>query len=125
MKDSMSIVMGVVLTVVALAMVVTSTFMPFKANQQMLASTNTSLMSSLQAEIDGSVSSDVSKVTGSAIQSLINSSVSNSNIEIYVGGTKWDGKTYSSSNISVNSSDTYTRSIAVDGSKTKYTFTKA
>lgn len=121
MKDAMGILLGLVLTVVALVMTVTDTFVPYKENQAVLSSSNSALMSSLQAEVDSSTDTNVT-VTGASIKTLINNSVGSSNIVIIVGDTTWDHKSYSSSNISVSDSTKYTRTISTSGSVTTYTF---
>lgn len=121
MKDALGIVVGVVITLVALSLAITGTFMPFRDNQALLGSTNASLMTSLQSELNSSIS-DLT-VTGSSIKSLINSSVGNSNIEIHVNSTKWDGKTYDDCNITVSSSTQYTQSTRTSNGKTIYEFT--
>lgn len=124
MKDAMGIIIGVVLAVIALVMTTQNTFVPYKNNQTLLANSNTKLMSSLQTEIDDNTG-DSTTVSGSSIKTLINSNVGNSNVKIIVGGTTWDGKTYSGSNITVSDSDSYTRTLSVSGSTTTYTFTKS
>lgn len=121
MKDAMGIIIGVVLTVVALTYVVTGTFVPFKSNQEILTQTNTNLMSTLQAEIGSSTDGTVTQ-KGSAIKSLINSSVGGSNVKIYVNGTLWDGKAYGSSNVSVSDDGDYTRTISNEGGTMVYRF---
>lgn len=122
MKDALGIVVGVVITLVALVMCINGTFVPFRENQALISTTNSSLMTSLQSEMNTSVS-DLT-VTGASIISLIDASVDNPDIEIYVGSTKWDGKRYSSSNIVVNDSDEYVRKTRSSGSTTIYEFSK-
>lgn len=123
MDHAVPIVIAVALSVAAMFYVVTGSFVPLKGNTVFMQETNNQTMATLQAELTDSAGTDVT-ASGSSIKSLINSSVSNANIEIYVDGTKWDGKTYADSNISISESDKYTRTIEVTEGKTIYKFTK-
>lgn len=124
MKDAMGIVVGVVITVVALVLCVNNTFVPFKNNQEILSSTNNTLMASLQSEIDNSTSTD-SSVTGSSVKATLNSSVGNSNVKIYIDGTLWDGKSYENSNVSIDEGASYKKTISASGGITTYRFIKS
>jgi hypothetical protein len=122
MKDAIGIVIGIVLTLVALVMTITGTFEPFKQNQQLMNQTNNQMLTQVNAEVSNSTSATV---TGQYIQSLIDKSVGKSDIiTIKVDGSTWNGSAYSACGITVKATDSYTQKITVETGKTVYTFTK-
>lgn len=107
---------------VALFIFITGSFILFKDNQKALNETNAQTFAQLQAELNQSVGASVK---GSYVKSFMNSNVGSSTVEIYVGGTKWDGTTSGINSFSINDSDDYKQdSPTIEGGKTVYRFTK-
>ena len=122
MKDAIGIVIGIVLTLVALVMTITGTFDPFKQNQQLMNQTNAQMLAQLNAEVSNS---PIEAVTGRYIQSLMDTNAGKSDVVgIKVGSNTWDGSTYASCGFTINNADSYTQKITVEGKKTIYIFTK-
>ena len=122
MKDAIGIVIGIVLTLVALVMTITGTFEPFKQNQQLMNQTNSQMLTQVNAEVSNSTSTTV---TGEYIQSLMDKNAGKSDvISIKVDGSVWNGSAYASSGITITASDSYSQKITVESGKTVYTFTK-
>ena len=122
MKDAIGIVIGIVLTLVALVLTITGTFEPFKQNQQLMNQTNTQMLAQLNTEVSNSTSDSVA---GSYIQSLMNANAGKGHIVgIKVDSNTWNGSAYSASGITIKPGDSYTQKITVEVGKTIYTFTK-
>lgn len=121
MRDILIEVILTVIGIVFATIFMSDVVVPLKDNQAMLAQTNTQLISTLQAEVNSGTSTTIK---GSAIKSQINRSVGSGNVEIYVNGTKWDGKSYDSSNITVNDDDEFSLSTEILSGKTVYRYSR-
>lgn len=123
MEKAIAIVVGVTITLIALANTMTGTFAPFKQNQALLNSSNNAMLGQLNAEISNS---SKSTVEGSYIKSLMDDNQSNSaTIIIKIDGSyTWNGKAYASCGTTINDRDQYTQQITVENGKTLYKFTK-
>lgn len=120
MRDVMIEVILTVVGIVFVTLFVANVVMPLKENQAVLAQTNSQLISSLQAEVNSGASMSVK---GSSVRSQIDRNVGNTNVEIYVDGTKWNGKAYSACNIVINDSTEFSMETEIASGKTIYRYT--
>jgi hypothetical protein len=105
MKEAIGMVVGVVITLVSLVSFIDNTFVPYRAQQAFMAQSNQTMMTSLNAQLNGTTTTEVS---GSTVKSIISSSSGSSTI--YVNGVLY------SSSMTINDSDTYTQAQITDGS---------
>lgn len=118
MKDALGIVVGVVITLVALAMTVSDVFNPFKDNQKLLAQSNSQMLGQLTNEVN---SSSTTEVSGQSVITFINSEASRGT-KIMVEGKDWTNTSYTGSTI--NTSDTYIKRVITENGSLSYTFEK-
>lgn len=128
MKEAIGMVVGVVITLVSLVTFIDNTFVPYREQQAFMAQANENMLEKLNGELNNATTGGSVSVSGSTVKSTIDANVGKSNVEIYVNGTKWDGKASGSSNIRIEESSMYTKTTeqpsSSNGNKIIYRFQK-